>query len=419
MTSSILISLFSLFGNLFSYIRSPVLETQFSYLSFVYFFFFCSNFRKIYSPLFSNAFIEFLWVCIHSCPTLCNPIDLARQALLSMGFPRQEYWSGLPFLLQGIFPTLGSNPGLLCLLHCRRFFTAWAFREAPNFYLYYPFSNFQEVLSAPQMLLFLMPYSFWWLYILVLTLLIRGYLMFSSTCTVSLFSRLPFSIHFGLCNSCERHPQCLGNVDCLLLFKMGGGGGEYGSWRAEWKAWTCKGFVTRRSTVCSSGAVWLEDAHISSVPSLSRVRLFATPRTAACQASLSITNSCFSLKNLKILGVQISQTGLFKLMPRGYNSGCRHCGSTTGKEPWVFIYSLNPSVFATAPSPQLCLVSSNLQTSVLVSLQWGRGTDQALKKQEEVWESCCSVAQLRLTLGDSVDCSTPGFPTLHHLPELA
>ena len=53
--------------------------------------------------------------------------------------------------------------------------------------------------------------------------------MFSSTCTVSLFSRLPFSIHFGLCHSCERHPQCLGNVDCLLLFKMGGGGGEYGS----------------------------------------------------------------------------------------------------------------------------------------------------------------------------------------------
>ena len=30
-----------------------------------------------------------------------------------MGFSRQEYWSGLPFLLQGIFLTQGSNPGLL------------------------------------------------------------------------------------------------------------------------------------------------------------------------------------------------------------------------------------------------------------------------------------------------------------------
>ena len=30
-----------------------------------------------------------------------------------MGFPKQEYWSGLHFLLQGIFPTQGLNPRLL------------------------------------------------------------------------------------------------------------------------------------------------------------------------------------------------------------------------------------------------------------------------------------------------------------------
>ena len=30
---------------------------------------------------------------------------------------------------------------------------------------------------------------------------------------------------------------------------------------------------------------------------------------------------------------------------------------------------------------------------------------------------CCSVAQSCPTLGDSVDCSTPGFPVLHDLPE--
>ena len=33
----------------------------------------------------------------------------AHQAPPSMGFPRQEYWSGCHFLLQGIFPTQGSN----------------------------------------------------------------------------------------------------------------------------------------------------------------------------------------------------------------------------------------------------------------------------------------------------------------------
>ena len=32
-----------------------------------------------------------------SCPTLCNPWTVAHQAPLSMGFSRQEYWSGLPF----------------------------------------------------------------------------------------------------------------------------------------------------------------------------------------------------------------------------------------------------------------------------------------------------------------------------------
>ena len=32
---------------------------------------------------------------------------------------------------------------------------------------------------------------------------------------------------------------------------------------------------------------------------------------------------------------------------------------------------------------------------------------------------CCSVIQSCLTLCDPVDCSTPGFPVLHHLLELA
>ena len=42
---------------------------------------------------------------------------VVRQAPLSMGFSRQEYWSGLHGLLQGFFPIQGSNPCLLYLLH--------------------------------------------------------------------------------------------------------------------------------------------------------------------------------------------------------------------------------------------------------------------------------------------------------------
>ena len=46
-----------------------------------------------------------------------TPWTIARQPPLSTGFPRQEYWSILGeychFLLQGIFPTQGSNPNIL------------------------------------------------------------------------------------------------------------------------------------------------------------------------------------------------------------------------------------------------------------------------------------------------------------------
>ena len=45
-----------------------------------------------------------------------TPWTVAHQAPQSMEFSRQEYWSGLPFPLQGTFPTQGLNPGLP---HCR------------------------------------------------------------------------------------------------------------------------------------------------------------------------------------------------------------------------------------------------------------------------------------------------------------
>ena len=41
----------------------------------------------------------------------------SRQAPLSMGFSRQEYWRSYHALLQGIFLTQGLSCHLLCLLH--------------------------------------------------------------------------------------------------------------------------------------------------------------------------------------------------------------------------------------------------------------------------------------------------------------
>ena len=53
--------------------------------------------------------------CVHAQPflTLLTPRTVARQAPLSMGFPRQEYWSGLPFPSPGDLPNPEIEPASL------------------------------------------------------------------------------------------------------------------------------------------------------------------------------------------------------------------------------------------------------------------------------------------------------------------
>ena len=60
-----------------------------------------------------NAFVlpNIPYVCV-SRSVMSNsvtPWTIGCQALLSMELSRQEYWSGLQFLLQGIFPTQGQT----------------------------------------------------------------------------------------------------------------------------------------------------------------------------------------------------------------------------------------------------------------------------------------------------------------------
>ena len=47
------------------------------------------------------------------CSTLGSPWTVALQAPLSMGFPRQEHWNGLPFPSLGDLIDLWSNPHFL------------------------------------------------------------------------------------------------------------------------------------------------------------------------------------------------------------------------------------------------------------------------------------------------------------------
>ena len=50
------------------------------------------------------------YLVTQSCLTLCDPWTVARQAPLSVGFCRQEYWSGLPFPSPGDLPDPGIKP---------------------------------------------------------------------------------------------------------------------------------------------------------------------------------------------------------------------------------------------------------------------------------------------------------------------
>ena len=49
-----------------------------------------------------------------------TPCAVARQAPLSMGFPRQKYWSGLPFSSPGDLLDPGIEPMFLLSPDCRQ-----------------------------------------------------------------------------------------------------------------------------------------------------------------------------------------------------------------------------------------------------------------------------------------------------------
>ena len=61
---------------------------------------------------------------------IANLWTIAHQAPLTMRFSRQEYCSGLPYLLQGVFLTQGPNLCLLCLALAGVFFTTSSTWEA-------------------------------------------------------------------------------------------------------------------------------------------------------------------------------------------------------------------------------------------------------------------------------------------------
>ena len=52
----------------------------------------------------------YMWLVTQSRPTLATPWTVAWQAPLSIGFSRQEHWSGLPFPSPGHPPNPANEP---------------------------------------------------------------------------------------------------------------------------------------------------------------------------------------------------------------------------------------------------------------------------------------------------------------------
>ena len=73
------------------------------------------------------------WRVTQLCPSLCDPMEYGPQAALSLGFSRQEHWSGLPCPPPGDLPNPEMEPAsLMSPALAGGFFATSATWEAPQ-----------------------------------------------------------------------------------------------------------------------------------------------------------------------------------------------------------------------------------------------------------------------------------------------
>ena len=97
---------------------------------FIYWFlssYLCFSLKIFYTVIKNSGFKRDAFSCVYvlSCVQLSATLwTVACQAPLFMGFPRQEYWSGLPFPPPGDLPDPGIKPAFsVSLMLAGRFFT--------------------------------------------------------------------------------------------------------------------------------------------------------------------------------------------------------------------------------------------------------------------------------------------------------
>ena len=145
----------------------------------------------------------------------------------------------------------------------------------------------------------------------------------------------------------------------------------------------------------------LEKSQFSSVQSLSHVRLFATPWTTACQASLSITNSQSPPKPMSIESMMPSNhlilCCLLLLLPSIFPSIRVFSNESALRIRWpkYWGFSLNISPTNEHPGQIVNILAFWDQSVTTIQLCSGNKT-------------ACMHAQSCPTLCNPVDCSPPG-----------
>ena len=190
----------------------------------------------------------------------------------------------------------------------------------------------------------------------------------------------------------------------------------------------------------------MPSVQFSSVQSLSRVQHFVTPWNAALQASLSITNSWSLLKPMSIESVMPSNHLIlchpFLLLPSVFPSIRIYFNESALHITWPKYSSFS---FSISPSNNYAgLISFKIDWFDLLAVQ---GTLKSLLQYHSskasilrpsafftvqlshpymttgktiyIYIYSYSVTQLCPVLCDPMDCSMPGFPVHHLLPELA
>ena len=85
----------------------------------------------MYIHLYTYMYLCMHVKLLHSCPTLCNPMECSLPGSFVHGISqaRRLEWVAISSS-RGIFPTQESSPRLLWLLHCRQILYWWATTEA-------------------------------------------------------------------------------------------------------------------------------------------------------------------------------------------------------------------------------------------------------------------------------------------------